>query len=489
MKRTYVFIGLTLIALAVLQNLPLPTAPGYPPHDPTGTASGPVVKPIRMYVAYARYNISEALPAEVSLPKNWTCTVFVGKKPVGATITTGTLAGPDDVEPLANDKLPTRIECRGPDKSLALVADIVYSDEDGAWARFVNAWKGGYDIVLYTGHNDDGAFFDIGPKVTREDAGEHQGEPKNGYVVLMNAVQTTEVKLYAGMGCYTEIPYELLDSTCRRIQNHFGGSDKINAIGHRGAGLFETSNTEIATVITSVLTGVKIGDNTVSGRDLLLKLTAEHIGTADRHSADAVQDRLGKFTAAATLGATAQWHDGYGSAWIGKDANDPENPQEWQPYTEGAMIAGANPGDPEFDDVQVVPLWQATASADTKVVLPSGSPLVPESQKGPHNYIATYADSRNRRAYADPEHAADDDQPLAIEAGSAQKCFTTTTGPRQFFLRFKHDIADSLSFDNTSRNQRWRDWEWLIARDAARHTRRCQQLFAELYDGTVTHQQ
>jgi hypothetical protein len=367
---------------------------GYPPHW-----SAKVASQIKMYVAYARYCAERADDQAVQVPDGWTVTI---------TLVDGTNGGAIiKTKQVLATKLPKKIECTKEGQA-PLIVDFVYSDDPGAWDKFLQAWTHDYLIILYSGHANSGQYFDIGPNVGKTSDGEHQGEPKNGYVVLKNTVAQTPVALYVGLCCYPEIPYMMLNSSCIRITNKYAN---VNAIGHRKKSFFAEANKEIAEVINAVLTG---------GVDVLPNLTAESIGIGDGVTVAVRDARRALFT---ENGASAIWHNignpprnGYYSAW---EAG-------WHPYTERQLIEGAQ-GQPwqdgVFDDVQEIAKGAETEAADTVII-----------SKGNHNYLETVKDGDD--VY---------DDALNILAGDNKIADTSTTGAiglltgdaREFWLRFQ----------------------------------------------------
>jgi len=294
----------------------------------------------------------------------------------------------------------------------------------GAWDKFLQAWEKGYHIILYSGHANSGQYFDIGTNVSKTEDGEHKGEPKNGYVVLKEAVAQTPVALYVGLACYPEIPYMMLDSACVRIKNKY---PNVNAIGHRKTGEQARGNIEIAEVIKAVLAG---------GLEVLPNLTAEDIGIDGDVT---VAERDARRTLFTQNGASAIWHnldkrDGYESAW--EDG--------WHPYTERQLIEGAQ-GQPqqdgEFDDVQEIAKGAETEAADT-VVVSTGNNTYLETVKDGDDY---YDNAQN---------------PKKIFAGENKKADTSTTGAigvldgdaSEFWLRFKEvsEGSDLAWYDLTA---------------------------------------
>jgi len=364
---------------------------------------------IKMYVAYARYDADAADDQVVQVPDGWTVTI---------TLADGTNGG-DTIktkEVLAT-KLPKKIECFKEDEG-SLIVDFVYSDEQGAWDKFLQAWKQDYHIIVYVGHANSGQYFDIGPNVTKTKEGEHKGEPKNGYVVLKETVAQSPVALYVGLACYPEIPYMMLNSSCIRITNKYAN---VNAIGHRKTSLFANSNTEIVAVISSVLNGKQVNGQQLTGLDVLSSLTAEDIGIDDEVTVAVRDARRALFT---QNGASAIWHnfekrDGYSSAWR----------DNWHAYTQRQLIEGAQ-GQPqqdgEFDDVQEIAKGAEAEAADTVII-----------STGNNTYLETVKDEGD--VYNNPEN------PKKILAGENKIADTSTTGAiglldgdaRQFWLRFQ----------------------------------------------------
>jgi len=382
---------------------------GYTPHW-----SAKMARQIKMYVAYARYCAERADDQDVQVPDGWTVTI---------TLADGTNGGTTiKTKEVLATKLPKKIECTKEGQA-PLIVDFVYSDDEGAWDKFLQAWERDYHIILYSGHANSGQYFDIGPNVGKTEEDAHKGEPKNGYVVLKETVAQTPVALYVGLACYPEIPYMMLDSACVRIKNKY---PNVNAIGHRKTSLQSKGNIEIADVIEAVLAG---------GLEVLPDLEAEDIGIDDEVT-EAVRDaRRALFT---QNGASAIWHnigkrDGYDSAWR----------DNWHAYTERQLIEGAQ-GQPqqdgEFDDVQEIAKGAETEDSDTVII-----------STGNNTYLETVKDGDD--VYDNAQN------PTEILAGENKIADTTTTGAigvldgdaRQFWLRFQvvTEGSDLSWFDMT----------------------------------------
>lgn len=388
---------------------------GGPATQPTvqqGTATAPVVaSQLRMLVAYARYDADVALEKSIDLPGGHTGNVTL----VDGTVNNNTTLTTSGVQ---DTTLPSKVTITGPTKMLV---DFVYSNDTDAWGKFIDAWKGEYDIILYSGHANSGQYFDIGPGVTKTKTGYHKGEPKNGYVVLKSLVNKSPVKLYVSLTCYPEVPYMMLDSACVRLAKKFTST---NCIGHRLSGDSSRSNREIAAVITAVLTGKQVGGNNVKGAAVLPHLNATDVGIDDTVT---VAHREARRTAFNNDGSSAIWHNsgdrtGYDCAWANYGRAG-----EWHPYKEAELLAGAQ-GQPKtdkvLDDKQEAALGAMTAAADTVVV-----------SVGDNGYLETVKDGDD--TYDNAEN------PTKIMAGPDRKVDTSVTEARQFWLKFRMGIEGS----------------------------------------------